>query len=271
MRSKVLKMVIMSTLLISMIALTLTPQKSFAEKNEDKIIIEYQYQGENGKWLNKHKEKIKTRMDQIGIDKSKQKGLLQKMANGQLMDSDNPEKVEEIVGEIVLTPDEPAKKYVFEDGSILEVGIEKKLPEKSFDKELRNFTKQKKTDLETSSLQSVSPYSISCGSGYCNYSDYEISATTTTLRTRAMVSFSIVNGTTSADSISSISNLLVTVYGGSYSDKNYSIPRRVEDVYNGRPAEAHAAFVTTYYGSVLSSTVKLRLLVGKDKFSVHLY
>lgn len=257
MRSKLFKMTVMAALILSIFGSTYFPQDAFASKNENEMILKHKYKGENAEWVNNYKKNIKENMDRIGVKKSKQKDLLQKLANGNMLDSDNPEKVEEVMDELVLTSDTSTKSYEFEDGSILKVGIEKKDPTIS--------------KLEVNSLQSITPYSVKCGTGYCNYTDYEISADTTTLRTSATVSFSIVSGVNNADSISSISDLLVTVYGGTFSDKSYAITRATEDVYNDRPAQAHAAFITTYTGNIVSTTTKLRLHVGEDGYSVYLY
>jgi len=259
MRNKLFNMIILTTLILSIFGFTYLPHDSFASENENEneMILEHKYKGKNEEWVNKHKKIIKENMDRIGVKKSKQNDLLQKMANGKTLDSDNPEKVEEVMGELVLTSDTPTKSYEFEDGSVLKVSIEKKPLNGS--------------ELEVNSLQQITPYSVNCGTGYCNYTDYEISADTTTLRTSATVSFSIVYGVNNADRISSISDLLVTVYGGTHSDKTYAITRATEDVYNDRPAQAHAAFITTYYNNIASSTTKLRLHVGEDSFSVYLY
>jgi hypothetical protein len=232
------------------------PAEAKADK-EITAITSIEFSGKNSKFVNDNKGQLVERMDKLGVKKSKQKGLLQKMADGKQLDSENPEKVEAIQDELTLDSDNSSKSYEFEDGSIMEVSI--------------SPSDDQKVAKDETPQAVEGPQAASCGSGYCNYTNYNISASTIYYKASATASWSIISGDYNADRVTDIKDLYVTMYGGSFSDKKYGIPKPTENVYDDVKAYGYAQFTATSYGNFTNATKRLRLYVGNDSYSVTTY
>ncbi|MFC4767571.1 hypothetical protein [Effusibacillus consociatus] len=79
-----------------------------------------------------------------GVDKATQKKLLDKIKKGETLDSDKPENIEK-VSKALAIKGAGRKKVTFRDGSFV--------------------------------IQSVSGGTVSCGTGYCNYTDATVERT----------------------------------------------------------------------------------------------
>ncbi|MEW4219893.1 hypothetical protein [Rossellomorea marisflavi] len=250
---------VITTTLFSGSGLLEKPAEAKADK-EVSAIASIEFSGKNSKFVNENKVDIAKHMDDLGVNKSKQKSLLQKMANGEQLDADNPEKVEAIQDELTLDSINTSKSYEFEDGSIIEVSIGDPSGDPAVTKEDKS--------LQAQSVDDGPQKAVSCGSGYCNYTNVNISATTSSYKATATASWSIIQGKYNADKVNNIKDLYVTMYGGTFSDKKYAIPKPIEDVYNEVDAYGYAQFTATQYGNFINATKRLRLYVGRDKYSV---
>jgi hypothetical protein len=222
-------------------------------------ITSVEYTGKNSNFVNKNKEKLIESMDEIGVKKSKQKGLLQKIADGKLPDSENPEKVKEAEESLTLDSANSSKTHVFEDGSVMKVSI---TPPK--DEKLASVTGPQAVE---------GPQAASCGTGYCNFYEYEISATTAFYKAKATASWAIVYGDGNADKVTDIKRLYVTMFHGTHDpdSKYYSIPKPFENVYDDVDAYGYAGFLATSWGNFYGANKKLRLYVGDDSYTVTSY
>lgn len=120
------------------------------------------------------KESIRENFNELGIDSDTQEKLLKKIENGELLDSENPEKINEgvttkssnpinnILGKSINSAGYTTRT-VFPDGSI--------------------------------SILSVTPGTGTvCGSGYCNYQNTKIYSSNTVVTASFLANFTIVNG-----------------------------------------------------------------------------
>jgi multisubunit Na+/H+ antiporter MnhC subunit len=117
--------------------------------------------------------KARSNMTYLGIDQKTQDRLVQKMKNGQLLDSDNPDKLRDVDHKIFLTKPGEVHRHVFEDGSVVET--------------------------------SLSGGTSTCGTGYCMYDGVTVGRYTTSVTATFRASYTITQGKQYADRIRSVS------------------------------------------------------------------
>jgi len=170
---------------------------------------------------------IKASFEELDIDVQTQERLLVKLESGQLIDSLNPEKINEGVS-TKFTNQQSSNtiridainaytiRTVFPDGSVSVRGIE------------------------------PGPGTV-CGTGYCNYNNTKISYNTGVINSSFLANYSIVNGGYS--SISRVWNADVYVLGGTVSDLELKITRPTETY-----SYSANATMTWAYNTVFGST-----------------
>ncbi|MBO8158935.1 hypothetical protein [Thermosyntropha sp.] len=94
-------------LLASMMILS-TPFSALATEMDNNLINE---------------NKIIENMNYLGIEKTAQSSLIDKIRNGELPDSDNPEKVKQISSLLNVSENNPKVEYTFADGSKIRLEI----------------------------------------------------------------------------------------------------------------------------------------------------
>jgi hypothetical protein len=72
-----------------------------------------------------NENQLRENFQKLKIDKKTQEKLIDKIKNGQVLDSENPNELAKVPEE-ALTPtlNDPVKRYTFPDGSVIENGIE---------------------------------------------------------------------------------------------------------------------------------------------------
>jgi len=63
------------------------------------------------------KQKIQDYWDKLNIDRATQKKLLDKINRGEILDSENPEKVKAVAEKLTISKKKPYAEYTFPDGS----------------------------------------------------------------------------------------------------------------------------------------------------------
>lgn len=182
---------------------------------------------------------IKKSLTDLSIDDNTQERLITKLEEGQLWDSMNKEKVNAIPTELLsVSLEEPVKRVVFEDGSVLENRIETvdvNQDKISVNLVARNYYKNVKVSFNNG---------LSGGGFYADYYiDYNYN-----------------------DAITKVKDSYINVIGGSYSDKKLQIVNPAEDEIYEEPAEAVLTADINYVGKIgASETLIFKLLVGNDK------
>ncbi|NLB88001.1 MAG: hypothetical protein GX790_02050 [Syntrophomonadaceae bacterium] len=74
-----------------------------------------------------NEESIIARMNEQGIDKNVQESLMKKIKNGELLDCEKPEQIQEATKHLKVSRENPKAEYTFDDGSkiIREIIVEK--------------------------------------------------------------------------------------------------------------------------------------------------
>jgi len=174
--------------------------------------------------------KIITRMDELGIEKTVQDNLIEKIKNGELLDSENPEKVKQAAKYLKVSKQNPIAEYTFEDGSKIVKGI---IIEK----------------------EEISPHGIITTTATPFYDSAFIDA-----EFKAKI---ILNTDYPASSILSVYDSRITITFGDYSNDVLSIIKPTQS--GSTPAHARLAFKYQYQApgwNVRSGTAWLELFVA---------
>ncbi|MFF2532095.1 hypothetical protein ACFVS2_24630 [Brevibacillus sp. NPDC058079] len=203
---------------------------------------------------------LKNSMNKLNIDIQTQDELINKLQNGQMLDSENPKELSK-VPEDALTPslDDPVKRYTFPDGSVIENGIEI-ISKTEFDKDgnvLAEYNKGNAGEIGTLSSEEI--IKSKCGSGYCIYT-LKVYHDRAGVEAYFMATVNIING--GADKITSVGDYYIYTLYGSSSNENLDINRGTE-LEGSAPAAATLKFT---WSAVGSSTMKLRLNVENDSY-----
>lgn len=187
---------------------------------------------------------LRENLESLSIDKNTQDKLIEKMENGEMWDSMNPEKINEI-DPMLLTPtmDEPIKRVVFEDGSV----IENRITFLESPTQIQNGASLL-GDIQPMAMR-VYKYAIkisakngASGGGF--YADYYIDGNY-------------------ADGIIKVYDSYINVVAGSYTNKKVTINRGVELPGSKKPATATLSADITYVKG--ADTFILKMYVGNDK------
>lgn len=195
--------------------------------------------------------------DQNGIDEATQEKLIEKVKNGELLDSLNPQKASEGITttdyEKSVAGSEPLEGYtsktVFPDGSFITMKV---TPTKvtPYDEENDGITPQ-----------DVTPGSGSvCGSGYCNIVDAKVSYDTGVIYAEFLANYTIANG--GYDSITKVYQPKVKIWLGSYSNLQKPVIDRGTETYY---QSAKASMTWTYISPTGTAQQFLILNVQNDK------
>lgn len=241
--------------ILSLVGLTLASNSltlgAYAENNMDKVdsttekysIIEGKenenlvLNRKNGVKLDKSVVKdIKKELNSLSIDADTQNKLIKKIESGEIWDSMNPEKIK-LVPNLLLTPsiEDPIKRYVFDDGSVIENSIE-----------VSNDQSVSTRAVGFRNVQVKQRNGFAAGGFYADYNIYP--------------------GSRNIDCILAVRDSYIQVIGGTYSNKSLRITRSAENVGLKRPAEAILTADISYLGSVGGgATFHMKLHVGNDK------
>lgn len=189
------------------------------------------------------KSKIRANLDELSIDKKTQDDLIQKLECGQLWDSMNPDKVSLVpVEDLLPSIDEPVKRFIFEDGSVIENQID-------FSEATIKETYAESYNIAQPRAQITHYYGVKVsgkngtyGGGF--YADYYI------------------NWDYNQDAIMAVRDSYINVVLGSYSNKNLKIVKRVEN--SSGPAEATLTADLTFF-NLGGATFHFKMYVGNDK------
>ncbi|WP_036684312.1 hypothetical protein, partial [Paenibacillus tyrfis] len=186
-------------------------------------------------------EAIYKNFNELGItDIAVQNRLIKKIESGQLLDSNNPEIVNNIPSSFLNpTQEEPVKVYTFPDGSV--------------------------TKTSMTPITGVF-HPLACGSGYCTYYDYLVEKRNVNVYGAFKVSYTINQGTSVPDEIIEAKDAVVQVTGKdiSYSDKQLTVGRKVE-IPGSAKAYARLSFTLNFLGT---NDMWLEFRVGDDSTSV---
>ncbi len=199
--------------------------------------------------------KLRKNMQKLKIDKKTQDKLVTKIRSGQMLDSENPEKLAMVPKEaLTASMNDPVKRYTFPDGSVIESGIEI-ISKTEFDKDgnvLKEYSEKNSGEIGTLSDEDI--ISSKCGSGYCNYT-LKVYHDRGGVYAEYLAAVSIING--GADKISEVGDHSIHCLYGSSTNENLTINRKTE-LEGISPATATLTFT---YVAVGSSTMRLRLNV----------
>ncbi|MFC4766862.1 hypothetical protein [Effusibacillus consociatus] len=172
-------------------------------------------------------QRIIQNMKESGVDDATQKKLIGKLKNGEKWDSMKPELLEQAKKEVNITPTSRETKYTFPDGSAI--------------------------------IQSISGGTVSCGTGYCVYTNMKVSEQRWYVGGSFKADFTILNG--SNDYISKVYDASIWSFGTVSSD-TLTLDKSQEDL--SGPAQATLRWVG--YNGVTSATFILRLKVGGNNY-----
>lgn len=195
-----------------------------------------------GKLTKADEQSISEGLAGLGVDEKTQHKLIKKLERGELWDSMNPEKIEAVKDQLVVSEEKPVAKYVFGDGSVLVNKLE---------------------------LPSTSPYPTleggtqSCGSGYCTFQNVKVFRDDGLIKCYYYANYTVLNG--APDYISNVFSYNITVRGGSYSNPSLKIliPEEVE---GGYPAQAELFYNWQVTGGLANGLNRLDLYVGHDDY-----
>lgn len=189
---------------------------------------------------------VKDFLNQYGVTESTQNELIEKINNGQILDS-MKEGAEAVSVYKINNSDVVETVAVYPDGSISVTGIE---PNNDEFREHDNITPF-----------AIEGGSIISGSGYTGYKDRRVYHNTGIINAQFQADYTIVNG--GNDFISNVYDEKIMVFLGNHSNTNLKIVRRTETLDN--PAQAKLSFDLKYYTGAFSGNVFLQLFVGNNR------
>jgi hypothetical protein len=207
-----------------------------------------------------NENQLRENFQKLKIDKKTQEKLIDKIKNGQVLDSENPNELAKVPEE-ALTPtlNDPVKRYTFPDGSVIENGIEI-ISKTELDKDgniLHEY--HKKNSGEIGILSDEEIIKSTCGSGYCNYT-LRVYHNRGAVYAEFLAAISLVkNG---PDTISDVGDYDITCLYGYSTGEDLRIDRGKE-LEGIAPAAATLSFTWVNVGS---TTMRLRLNVEDDSF-----
>lgn len=180
-------------------------------------------------------KELKMELDSLDIPLETQDFLIQKLEKGETWDCMNPEKIAEVPKDyLVPTLKDPVKRYVFEDGSVIENSI-----------------------LVSNTINPLIPMPI-------YYDNVKISGKNGLVGGGFYADYCIDGN--SNDRISAVRDSYINVVGGSYSNKELSIVRSAEDTSRKKPAEAILTADISYLGDIgAAETFHFKMFVGNDQ------
>lgn len=178
------------------------------------------------------KEEIKENFSELGIDEKTQNKLLEKLANGQKLDSMKQVNIDKAMKQfdIKTLVEEGEKTFTFNDGSKIVIGSEYENPQKAVQPLANNY-------------RTVTSY-INWGVVNCSFKT------------------DFVTRSGAYDYIQRSYNPSVSVPGGSYSNKKVEIIRKYEN--SNRRAKSTLSF--DYETLYISSTGQLHFYVGNNSY-----
>ena len=197
------------------------------------------------------KKEVEFILSELRVEEKVQKKLIKKLEDGVIWDCMDKEQVAQIPESYFsVSIEEPIKRYVFPDGSVIETKLE-------FDE----ATKVVKEPSEMSLYGSISGGSSSSGSGYVSYRNVKVSTKKGLLGMGFYADYTNVNR--GYDKIDGKRDWWIKGVGASVSDISFT--QKTKEDLNG-PATATLKCQVSWLGGVgATGTEWLKLHVGNDR------